>query len=100
MRFDGMAFAVSAALALAGCNRASEPTTSLVGATKLLSSKDLHKETIIIARRGGTDVLYIEIRPTNEVVASSYRRDDRTRPVAQETLQISPAQADRVRRML
>lgn len=103
MRLDVGAIGVSAALALAGCNRADEPRTSLVGATKLPSPADLRKETIIVARMGGKDaedLLNIEIQPTNKVVAAHYRGNDRTTPVAEETSQVSASEAEYLRRML
>jgi len=91
-----------AALALTGCDRTAEPPKSLVGATRLPSSADLHKETIIIARKGGQDwneLLNIEIRPTNQVVAAHYHGEDKT-PVAQESLKVSVQDAEQMRRVL
>jgi hypothetical protein len=92
----------TAALALTGCNRISQEPKSLVGATNLPSSDDLHKETIVIARMGGQDakdLLNIEFRPTNQVVAAHYRGQDKTL-VAQESLKVSRQDAERLRRML
>jgi hypothetical protein len=102
MRFEVVAIGASAALAVAGCHRASEPPKSLVGATKLPSPADLQKETIIIARMGGKDAndqLNIEVRPTDQVVAAHYRGRDRAL-VAQESLHVSAQQAESLRRML
>jgi len=85
-----------------GCHRASEEPKTLVGATKLPSSAELHKETIVIARMGGEDakdLLNIEVRPTNEVVVAHYRGHDKAL-VAQESLKVSVQDAERMRRML
>jgi hypothetical protein len=102
MRFEVLAIGAWAAFALAGCQRAAAPAKSLVGATKIPTSADLNKETIIIARMGGKDAedtLNIEIRPTNQVVAAHYRGQDK-RPVAQDNLSVSAGQAERLRQML
>jgi hypothetical protein len=91
-----------AALAFTGCHRTSEEPKTLVGATKLPSSADLHKETIIIARMGGKDakdLLNIEVRPTNQVVAAHYGGHHKTL-VAQESLKVSVQDAEAMRRML
>jgi hypothetical protein len=76
---------------------------SLVGATKLPSSAELRKETLIIARMGGKgadDLLNIEIRPTNEVIAAHYRSPDKSKPIAQEKLNVSADEAERLRGLL
>src|SRR4051794_14544489 len=96
----GMSFL---AIALLGCQRASEMPTSLVGATIRPSSAELHKETLIIARMGGdnwNDLLNVEIWPSNRVVAAHYRGQDRSTPVAHEDLPMREADIERVRQML
>ena len=103
MRSAVFAIAVLQLAILSGCNRTPERLTSLVGATKVPSPEELQKETIIIARvggKGGKDLLNIELRPTDSVEAVHYRGDDRTKPVAQVTLQVSASEAQRLRRML
>lgn len=90
-------------MSLISCERrAVEPAQSLVGSKSLPSLADLHKETIALARMGGKDgkdTLTIEIRPTNEIVVSHFRGQDKT-PVAQETGHLSGQQGESIRRML
>jgi hypothetical protein len=91
------------AIALIGCQRSSQPQTSLVGATKLPSAPELNKETLIIARMGGEnweDVLNIEIWPSDRIVAAHYQGQDRTTPIAREDLRMPTADIERVRRIL
>jgi hypothetical protein len=91
------------ALGLGSCDRASHQPVSLVGATRLPSLADLRKETIVLAREGGTDgkeVLNIEILPGGEVVTARYRRPDMKNPVAKEQLQLSSEDVGRLRLML
>ena len=103
MRLNVLAMAVLSLAASSGCNRTPERLTSLVGATKVPSPEELQKETIIMARVGGKgakDLLNIELRPPDSVEAVHYLGDDRTKPVAQVTLQVSASEVQRLRRML
>jgi hypothetical protein len=102
MRFTIVAMGGLACLALGCCNRAPARLPSLVGATKLPAPADLHKEVIVLARVGGSDakdLLNIEIRPNNQVIADHYRGRDKP-PVAHEDLHVSAQDVERLRRML
>ncbi len=82
--------------------RTAQQVQSLVGAKNLPSMADLHKETIALARMGGKDAkdtLTIEIRPTDEVVVSHSRGQDKA-PLAQETGHLSGVKAESIRRRL
>jgi hypothetical protein len=102
MTLNGFALATSAALALGSCNHEPKPLPSLVGATELPSSADLNKESIVLARVGGSDgkdLLNIEIQPTGQLIASHIRDRDKL-PVAEEELHLSRPEVERLRTML
>lgn len=88
-------------MTLVGCNPSAEPA-SLVGATESPPLADREQETIIIGRSGGSgkDLLNIEVRPNNKVVFAAYRKENMETPAAKESLQLSPAKAESLRRML
>ena len=91
------------AATLLGCQRSSPQQPSLVGASKLPTSMELHKETLIIARMGGQDwkdQLNIEIWPSDRIVVAHYDEQDRNTPVAHEDLQMPAADVERIRQML
>jgi hypothetical protein len=94
---------VLAVLALVSCDRSPEPSLSLVGARAVTSAEELHKETLIITRSGGTDwgdLLNVEILPSDQIVVSHYRGGDQQTPIARENLRMPAADAEKVRRML
>lgn len=91
-------------LAIAGCDRSPDGSSSLVGASAVTSAEELHKETLIITRSGEedwNDLLNVEVLPSDQIIVSHYRgRGDSQRTVARETLRMRAADVEKVRQML